>query len=72
MRGGDILQQVGGLPVCAVIPLENVSVGRNHCGAEGVSDQSAFFFVGEGEVIGKLGQLGLRNGGEFPVREEKP
>jgi hypothetical protein len=27
------LQQIFGLPVRTVIPLENLSVGRNHCGA---------------------------------------
>jgi hypothetical protein len=52
--GGDVLQQVGCLPVGTVIPLEDLSIGRDDCGAEGVGDQSAFFFVGQSEIIGKF------------------
>ena len=68
--GGDVLEKIGGLPVGAVIPLENFSVRRDDGGGEGVSDQAAFFSVGQGEIIGELGQFSLRDCGEFPVREE--
>jgi hypothetical protein len=54
MGGGYVLQQVGGLPVGAVIPLENLSIGRDDCSAEGMGDQSAFFFVSQSEVVGEF------------------
>src|ERR1700691_4343080 len=69
-RGGDVLQQVGSLPVCAVIPAVNLSIGRDDCGAEGVGDESAIRVVGESEIVGELLQLRLRDRRELPVGEE--
>src|SRR5271170_6009683 len=68
---GNVLQYVGGLPVGAVIPAVNLSVGRDDGGAEGVGDQAAIFAVGESEIVGKFLQFGLRNRGELPVREQR-
>src|ERR1035441_9427827 len=48
---GNVLQQVGGPPVGAVIPTEDLSVGRDDCGAERMRDQTAFFLVGQRKII---------------------
>src|ERR1700733_5010738 len=70
MRGGDILQKIRSLPVRSVIPLKNLSVGRNHCGAQGVRNESAFFVVGQGKIVGEFRKLSLRDGGELPMPED--
>ena len=36
-----------------------------------MGNQSAFFFVGQSEIIGKFRQLSLRNRSELPMREER-
>ncbi len=55
VRGhGNVLQQVGGPPVGAAIPPEDLSIGRDDCGAEGMRDQTAFFLVGQSKIIGKF------------------
>jgi hypothetical protein len=55
VRGrGDVVQQVGGPPVGAVIPPEDLSIGRDDCSAEQMRDQTAFLLVGQSKIIGKF------------------
>jgi hypothetical protein len=46
LGGGGVFDYVGGLPVGVAVPLENVAVGADDCGAEGVVEYNALLFDG--------------------------
>src|SRR5579862_2587984 len=67
---GNVLQQVGPLPIRSVIPLIDFPIAGNNRRAQRMRNQPAFFFVGESKVIGELRQFRRRNRGKFPMFEQ--
>src|SRR5258708_958266 len=66
----NILEHICRLPVRSVVPLKNLSIGRDQCGTERMRKLAAFFLVGQSKIIGELGQLIRRNRGKFPMSKE--